>query len=108
MLPEHLPQGVLKIMMSKIPIELGKLGEKEADREIMRVAVSAELDAISLYEQLAAQTSNADLKKVLMDVALEEKTHYGEFHEMLLMLDDEQVRELEKGKNEVEELINKR
>jgi rubrerythrin len=94
--------------MSKIPFEPVKLGKKEVDREVVRIAMIAELDAISLYEQLAAQTSNVDLKRVLLDVALEEKTHYGEFHEMLVRVDDEQVRELEKGKNEVKELTEKR
>jgi len=41
--------------------------------------VSAELDAISLYEQLAAATENEDIKKILLDVAKEEKTHVGSF-----------------------------
>lgn len=91
-------------MMSKTPVELGRVGKNAVDLEIMRVAIIAELDAISLYEQLASQTADAYLRKVLLDVALEEKTHYGEFHEMLLRLDKEQVTELEKGKNEVKEL----
>jgi rubrerythrin len=93
--------------MLKTPIELGKVGKREIDMEIMRTAIIAELDAISLYEQLAAQTGNMDMKKVLLDVALEEKTHYGEFQEMLLRLDSEQTREIEKGKNEVKELVEK-
>lgn len=41
-------------MMSRTPIELGKVGRRERDMEIMRTAIVAELDAISLYEQLAA------------------------------------------------------
>ena len=64
----------------------------------------AELDAINLYEQLAAYAQNSDTKKVLLDIAKEEKTHVGEFQALLLKKDAEQVRELEKGKNEVEEL----
>lgn len=61
-------------MMSKIPVALGRVGRKKRDMEIMRTAIVAELDAISLYEQLAAQTDNLDIKKVLSDVAREEKT----------------------------------
>ncbi|TET19164.1 rubrerythrin [Candidatus Bathyarchaeota archaeon] len=92
-------------MLSQIPIQLGKVSKKYVDREILRVAVIAELDAISLYEQLAAATDNEGIKKILLDVAKEEKTHVGEFHTLLLKEDKEQVEELEKGKEEVEEMI---
>ena len=72
--------------------------------ELLRVGMIAELDAVNLYEQLAAATDNDDLKKVFLDVAKEEKTHFGEFQALLLKLDKEQVEELEKGKEEIEEL----
>jgi rubrerythrin len=94
-------------MMSKTPIQLGKVGRKKRDMEIMRTAIVAELDAISLYEQLAAQTENRDMKKVLLDVAREEKTHFGEFQQILLRIDEEQVKELDKAKEEVRELTEK-
>ena len=92
-------------MISKTPINLDKVGKENLDREILRVAIIAELDAINLYEQLAAMTDNEDIKKILLDVAKEEKTHVGEFLAMLLRIDKEQVEELEKGKEEVEELL---
>ncbi|RLI11842.1 rubrerythrin [Candidatus Bathyarchaeota archaeon] len=91
-------------MLSKIPIEIGKVEKKILNREILRAAMIAELDAISLYEQLAAVTEDEKLKAVLMDVANEEKTHFGEFQALLLKEDVEQVKELEKGKTEVEEV----
>jgi rubrerythrin len=94
-------------VMSKVPVELGKLGRKELSVEIMRTAIIAELDAINLYEQLAAQTDEELLKKVLLDVAGEEKTHAGEFQTVLLRIDEEQARELEKGKEEVKHLTGK-
>lgn len=90
--------------MSKIPIKIGKVKEENIDREILRGAIIAELDAINLYEQLAASTNNESIKKVLMDVAKEEKTHVGEFQALLLKEDKEQVEELEKGRKEVEEM----
>lgn len=92
-------------MISKTPINLDKVGKENLDREILRVAIIAELDAINLYEQLAAMTDNEYIKKILLDVAKEEKTHVGEFLAMLLRIDKEQVEELEKGKKEVEELL---
>ena len=91
-------------MLSEIPMDLGKMGAKELDREICRVGMIAELDAVNLYEQLAAMTGNKLIKDVLLDIAKEEKTHMGEFQALLLMEDTEQVEELEAGKEEVEEL----
>ncbi|RLI21553.1 rubrerythrin [Candidatus Bathyarchaeota archaeon] len=91
-------------MMSKIPIKIENVEKKILDREILRVAMIAELDAISLYEQLAAVTENENIKKVLLDVAKEEKTHMGEFQTLLLKEDKEQGDELEEGKKEVEEM----
>ncbi|OYT47323.1 rubrerythrin, partial [Candidatus Bathyarchaeota archaeon ex4484_231] len=58
----------------------------------------------NLYEQLAATTNDEKIKKVLSEIAREEKTHVGEFLTVLLEKDSEQVKELEKGKEEVNEL----
>lgn len=62
-------------MLSEIPVKLEKVGEESINREIMRVATIAKLDAINLYEQLAAMTDDVNLKKLLLDVAKKEKTH---------------------------------
>jgi len=91
-------------MLAKIPVNLDKLKKEDQDKEILRVGLIAELDAINLYEQLASLTKNENIKKVLLDIAEEEKTHVGEFLALLLKMDEEQVKELEKGKKEVEEL----
>ncbi|MBS7659281.1 MAG: ferritin family protein [Candidatus Bathyarchaeia archaeon] len=91
-------------MLSGIPIKLDKIAGLNLDKQILRDAIIAELDAINLYEQLAATTQNEALKKVLLEVAREEKTHVGEFQALLLKLDKEQVEELEKGRKEVEDL----
>jgi rubrerythrin len=93
-------------MMSQIPINLEKVNKEDLDKEILRSAIIAELDAVNLYEQLAAYTKDENIKKVFLDVAKEEKTHIGEFQTLLLERDKEQVGELEKGKKEVEELNN--
>ena len=92
-------------MLSQIPIRIEKLSKDKIDMELLSVGMIAELDAVNLYEQLAAATDNENLKKVFLDIAKEEKTHFGEFQALLLKLDKEQVEELEKGKEEVEELI---
>lgn len=92
-------------MLSKIPIAIEKMKKEDIDKEILRAAIIAELDAVSLYEQLAATTLNADIEKVLLEVAKEEKTHIGEFQALLLKLDQEQKDELKAGGKEVEELL---
>lgn len=91
-------------MLSKNPADLSRLPSEIRDREILRLGLIAELDAISLYEQLAASTDDGAVRKVLLDIAREEKTHVGEFLELLLRRDAEQVKELAAGKEEVEEL----
>ena len=92
-------------MLSQIPINLEKIKKEDLDKEILRVGMIAELDAVSLYEQMAAMTENENIKKILLDIAKEEKTHAGEFQTLLLKEDAEQAKELEEGKKEVEELI---
>jgi rubrerythrin len=94
-------------MLSKIPIDLERIKKGDLDREILRSAIIAELDAINLYEQMADMTQNRNIRKLLLDVAREEKTHVGEFQVLLLIEDKEQLEELGEGKKEVKELLGK-
>jgi rubrerythrin len=92
-------------MLSKIPIQIEGMKKEELDKEILRAGIIAELDAVNLYEQMAALAGNNKIKKILSDIAKEEKTHMGEFQTLLLQLDKEQEKELEEGKKEVAELL---
>jgi len=94
-------------MLSQLPIMLEKVNKEDIDNEILRAGMIAELDAVSFYEQMAAMAKNENIKKLLLDIAKEEKTHMGEFQALLLMLDKEQENELQAGKKEVEELTEK-
>ncbi len=91
-------------MLSQIPINLDKIKKEDLDKEILRVGMLAELDAVNLYEQMAAMTEKENIRRILLDIAKEEKTHMGEFQTLLLEEDSEQREELERGKKEVEEL----
>jgi rubrerythrin len=91
-------------MLSKIPVDLTKIKSSDIDKEILRVGIIAELDAINLYEQLAALAKDKIIKTIFLDIAKEEKTHVGEFQTLLLKIDKEQAQELEEGRKEVEEL----
>ncbi len=94
-------------MLSQIPVNFQKVKKEDLDKEILRAGMIAELDAVSLYEQLAAMAKDKNIKKVLLDIAKEEKTHLGEFQALLLEIDKEQEKELEEGKKEVEEISEK-
>jgi rubrerythrin len=94
-------------MLSKIPIILEHVKKEDLDKEILRTGIIAELDAINLYEQMAAMAKGNNIKKILLDIAKEEKTHVGEFLTLLQRKDPEQGVELEEGKKEVEELTGK-
>lgn len=91
-------------MLSQVPVDLSKAKKEDVDKEILRLGIIAELDAVNLYEQMAALATNKKIRKILLDIAKEEKTHVGEFQALLLKADKEQERELEEGRKEVEEL----
>jgi len=91
-------------MLSQISVDVNRVKAKDVDKEILRAAIIAELDAINLYEQMANRTKSKNIRNLLLDVAREEKTHVGEFQTLLLMEDKEQERELEAGRKEAREL----
>ena len=91
-------------MLSKTPIDLTKIRKENIDKEILRLGIIAEYDAISLYEQMAEMAEDETIKKVMLDVAKEEKEHVGEFQTLLLERDAELGEEMEEGKREVEEI----
>lgn len=90
-------------MFSKIPTKDDAFKQEGVERGMLRAAIMAELDAISLYEQMAETTQNRNLRKIFLDVAKEEKTHVGEFQALLLRIDPEQAEELGAGDREVRE-----
>ncbi len=77
---------------------------KDEVKDALRLAIIAELDAVSLYEQLARAIEDEAVKKVFEDIAREEKAHVGEFMALLKNLDPELTKEMESGAKEVEEL----
>jgi rubrerythrin len=91
-------------MLSQIPIKIDNVKKENIDKEILRAALIAELDAVNLYEQMAARSADILLRTVLLDIAREEKTHIGEFQALLLKKDNQQLLELAKGEQEIKEL----
>ncbi len=94
-------------MLSKIPFDLEKLealGKEQSDVELVRIGIIAELDAINLYEQMASLAKSELVKRVFLDIAQEEKEHFGEFLRLLKDLDLEVEDALQHGAEEVEEM----
>jgi rubrerythrin len=84
--------------------ELSELDGDERNKKMLRLSIIAELDAANLYEQMANMSDNSNIKKVMLDVAKEEKVHAGEFESLLKKLDPEHEPSTEEGEKEVDEM----
>lgn len=100
----NIPNWLVNLASKKEALFIEPEKESMTLVEMLRFSIIAELDAINLYESFAAKTENELVRKVLLDVAREEKTHVGEFKKLLLELDPEQKEEMKEGFREVDEL----
>lgn len=94
------------VMFARHP--LGRVPERLDERglvDALRLAIIAELDAISFYEQVARAAPSEEARRLFADVAREERTHVGEFLSLLLKLDPGQAEELVRGYREAAELL---
>ena len=73
----------------------------DTEKQMVRTAIIAEMDAINLYEQLSNKSKNKKVKKTFLEIAREEKVHVGEFEALIEMLDKEHEPAEEEGKKEV-------
>ncbi|MCM1987523.1 MULTISPECIES: ferritin family protein [Methanococcoides] len=74
-------------MMSEMPIIPENLSKEDLDKELIRIGMIAELDAVNFYEQMASLTKDEDLKAVLLEVAREEMVHIAMFETVLMEVD---------------------
>jgi rubrerythrin len=80
-----------------------KLTMQELIRAI-RLDLAAEHEAVHLYMAHAEATDNTLAKKVLIDIANEERVHAGEFARLLSILTGDEDALLAKGAKEVDEM----
>ncbi|MBN1259263.1 MAG: Rubrerythrin [Anaerolineae bacterium] len=80
-----------------------KLSKEELIRAI-RLNLAAEHEAVHLYMAHADATDHPLAKKVLVDIANEEREHAGEFMRLLEILTGDEASWLENGRAEVDEL----
>lgn len=94
------------------PFSIKKSDRKLTSAELIRgirFMVSAEYEATQLYETLAESTDNTLAKKVLLDIAEEEKVHAGEFLRLLYELNPSEKEFYNDGAKEVEKnFLNKK
>ncbi|WP_048177573.1 ferritin family protein [Methanosarcina barkeri] len=76
-------------MLSEALVDLEKTRPEDLEKEILRAAMIAELDAINIYEQMANLAKSEEIRKVLLDIAREEKIHVAMFETVLLHTDKE-------------------
>ena len=79
-----------------------KLTMQELIRAI-RLDLAAEHEAVHLYMAHAEATDNPLAKKVLIDIANEERVHVGEFARLISILTGDEDALLAKGAKEVDE-----
>lgn len=82
-------------------------GRKLTDSELvraLRLNIAAEQEAVHLYMAHADATDNELAKKVLIDIANEERVHAGEFQRLISILAKDEDAFLAEGAEEVDEM----
>jgi rubrerythrin len=74
----------------------------------LRISLAAEHEAVHLYMSQAEATTNALAKKVLIDIANEERVHAGEFMRLIAILTGDEDKYLADGKKEVDEMAEEK
>ncbi|MGC8631117.1 MAG: rubrerythrin [Thermoprotei archaeon] len=92
---------------AKDPIELSRTKKmtKEEIALVLRDDLQAELDATNLYLEQANLIDDGVVKATLIEIAKEEKVHFGEFLALLKKYDSEISNSIEAGQKEVDEKI---
>ncbi len=87
----------------------GNRMERRLDRgeliRTIRFSIAAEYEAIQFYEQIAGSTDDPLVRKVMLDVANEEKEHAGEFLRLLREIEPDEDGFYQHGYKEVEDMI---
>ncbi|MGD1001175.1 MAG: ferritin family protein [Candidatus Brocadiia bacterium] len=83
-----------------------KLTPRELTRAI-RMALSAEEEAVHQYQSVADATDDPLAKALLNEIADEERVHKGEFQRLLNILLPDEANYLAQGAAEVNELASK-
>lgn len=90
------------------PFQGNKCDRKLTQEELLRAirfSLASEFEAIQLYEQLKESIDNEECKKLLEEIADDEKEHAGNFLYLIEHLSKEESLKYEEGKKEAKEII---
>src|SRR5271169_1434751 len=86
-------------------VDVKNIDEEKSIPEILRMAISAEFEAITLYENLEGKFDDINMKNIFDEIINDEKKHVGQFEELLLQNDNQQNMDMDKGKQENKEIL---
>lgn len=92
--------------MLKIPINLDRLKSEDLNKEILRAAIMAELDAVNPYEHMSVLAEDKHINLILLDSLKKKKHMLKNFRLYFFVNDKQQEEELAECKKEVEELMS--
>jgi rubrerythrin len=78
-------------------------GDQITKQELLsaiRLSICAEQEAVHLYDQIAEFTDNEMVKKLMTDVADEERVHIGEFTKLLELVGEGKADKVKEGEDE--------
>ncbi len=75
----------------KIPFNFENLEEEVLERQLVRIAINAEFEAINLYEQLISLTKDENLREIFNTIIMEKKVHAGDLLAKLIDIDEDQL-----------------
>lgn len=82
-----------------------KLTKEELIRAV-RFSIASEFEAIQLYEELEESIDNEDAKRLLNEIAGDEKVHVGNFLHLLQILAPDEEDSYKEGWEEAVKVIN--
>lgn len=88
-------------------------GVKKSDRKLtkeeliraVRFSIASEYEAIQLYEEIEESIENEDAKKILHEIAGDEKVHVGNFLHLLDILAPDEENSYKEGREEAVKVI---
>jgi len=92
-------------LFGKHPLDVQQGAKISGERlcDALRLAIIAEVDAITLYRQIAEASTDKVIAEVFREVADEEKEHLGEFMYLLRRCDENLDEMMKHGEEEVKE-----
>ncbi len=103
-------KAAIESMEPRVIGKLGSLGEnenlsKEDLVRALRCMIVAEFDAINLYQKLSESTDNPMVKRIMTEVANDERRHVGSFLKMLVEVEPSEEQFYQDGIVEADKLI---